>query len=176
MKIMQLTQGFAAWLRPILGGAVLAALVAISGAACAADDVFSPMLTLRMGERVIELEPEQLAALPQVDLQTSTTLSEGVPVWRGPLARDVLALLDLPKDQVLPLRMLSWDDYSVDLTTEDFARWDVILAHEVDGKALSVLELGPLRVIYPRDQHAELQDSRFDHRWVWMLREIVVNP
>ena len=37
-------------------------------------------------------------------------------------------------------------------------------------------ELGPLRVIYPRDQFEELQDQRFDHRWVWMLREIVVNP
>lgn len=159
----------------VLRAGVLMVLFGLPGLATASE-LFSPMLTLRMGDRVIELQPEQLAALPQVDLKTSTTLNEGSPVWQGPLARDVLALLDIPAGQVLPVRMLSWDDYRVDLTTEDFNRWDVILAHQMNDKALTVTELGPLRVVYPRDQHAELQDSRFDHRWVWMLREIVVNP
>lgn len=159
------------------GGVVFGSLLLLGAAfSSQADETFSPMLSLRMGERVIELQREQLAALPQIRLTTSTTLNEGTPTWEGPLARDVLALLDIPEGQVVPLRMSSWDDYSVDLTSEDFQRWDVILAHRVDGKDLTVLGLGPLRVVYPRDQHQELQDSRFDHRWVWMLREIVIAP
>ncbi len=141
-----------------------------------AEDGFSPMLTLRMGDKTIELEREQFAALPQARLASSTTLSEGITTWEGPLARDVLALLGVPADKAVKIRMSSWDDYSVDLTSEDFLRWDVLLAHSADGKPLAAEDLGPLRVIYPRDQFEELQDQRFDHRWVWMLREIVVNP
>ncbi len=145
------------------------------GPPAVAETAFSPMLTLRHGDRVIELEREQLEALPQHRLQTSTTLSEEKTVWEGPLARDVLALLDLPEEPA-PIRMTSWDDYRVDLTSADFHRWDVILALRANGQPMSVLELGPLRVIYPRDQHGELRDQRFDHRWVWMLNEIIVEP
>jgi hypothetical protein len=71
---------------------------------------------------------------------------------------------------------LSWDDYTVDLTTEDYYRWDVILAQKMDGEALTLADNGPLWVVYPRDQHPPLQDSRYHHRWAWMLRVMVVNP
>lgn len=154
---------------------VLLVLFSVSSAAMA-DDVFSPMLTVRMGDQVIELEPEQFAALPQSQLLTSTTLQPEVGQWRGVLGRDVLALLGIPEGEVRAMSMTSWDDYRIDMTTEDFYRWDVLLANEMDGQVLTVNELGPLRVTYPRDQHEELQDARFDHRWVWMLREIVVAP
>ncbi|WP_394561165.1 molybdopterin-dependent oxidoreductase [Aquipseudomonas alcaligenes] len=155
---------------------LLCAWLSLMDSSAMAEELFSPMLTLRMGNKVIELEREQVLALPQARLTTSTTLSPTPTVWEGPLMRDVLALLGVPTDKVVPIRLLSWDDYRADLTSEDFSRWDVLLAHSADGKELSVETLGPLRVIYPRDQFEELQDQRLDHRWVWMLREIVVEP
>lgn len=157
-------------------GLLLCCWLGLVSTAQADDDIFSPMLTLRMGERVIKLEREQIAALPQAKLVTSTTLDPRPVTWEGPLVRDVLTLLGISPEQVVPIRMESWDDYRVDLTNEDFSRWDVILAWRADGKDLTVENLGPLRVTYPRDQHEELQDQRLDHRWVWMLRSITVLP
>lgn len=153
--------------------AVLALPFLLTGPAWA-DDLFSPMLTLRMGGKVLELEREQIAALPQASLSTGTTLHPDPAHWEGPLLRDVLALLDVPADEVVPIRISSWDDYHVEFTNEDFNRWDVMLAWRVNGKELSVEELGPLRVVYPLDQFDELRDQRFHYRWVWLLRSIEV--
>jgi len=33
-----------------------------------------------------------------------------------------------------------------------------------------------LWIIYPRSQHAELRDIRYDYRWVWQLVELRVEP
>jgi len=156
------------WLKIIL------AVVFLTNGPAWADNPFSPMLTLRMGDKVLELEREQIAALPQASLTTGTALHPDPMLWEGPLLRDVLALLGVAADVVVPIRISSWDDYHVELTNEDFKRWDAILAWRVDGKELSVEELGPLRVVYPLDQFDELRDQRFHYRWVWLLRSIEV--
>ncbi|HBB77315.1 hypothetical protein BBI09_18710 [Stutzerimonas xanthomarina] len=158
----------AGWLKAVL------ALAFLTTGSAWADNPFSPMLTLRMGDKVLELEREQIAALPQARLTTGTTLHPDPAIWEGPLLRDVLALLGVPGDEVVPIRISSWDDYHVEFTNEDFQRWDVILAWRVDGKELSVEELGPLRVVYPLDQFDELRDQRFHYRWVWLLRSIEI--
>ncbi len=139
-----------------------------------ADELFSPMLTLRMGDRGIEMDRDQIAALPQARVSTGTALHPDPIVWEGPLMRDVLALLDVPEGEVVPVRITSWDDYRVEFTSEDSDRWDVILAWRANGSELGVEELGPLRIIYPLDQFEELRDQRFHYRWVWLLNSIEV--
>lgn len=156
------------WLKLIL------AMFCFAGSTAWADELFSPMLTLRMGDRVIELEREEIAALPQAHVSTGTALHPDSIDWEGPLMRDVLNLLDVPADEVVPVRITSWDDYKVEFTSEDFNRWDVILAWRANGSELTVEELGPLRVIYPLDQFEELRDQRFHYRWVWLLSSIEV--
>lgn len=134
----------------------------------------SPMLVLEHAGQRIELSSEQLNALPQHRITTSTAWITGVREFQGPLMRDVLALAGIDAAQVLPFRLRAWDDYLVEMTADDYYRWDVILAQKMDGRLLTIAEFGPLCVIYPRDQHPELRDSRFDHRWVWMLQSIEV--
>lgn len=165
---MCVTKGPVAW----LSGLML--LLCLAAGSAWGEELFSPMLTLRVGDRVVELEREQIAALPQASLTTGTTLHPEPVLWEGPLLRDVLALLDVPKDGVVPIRISSWDDYHVEFSSEDFQRWDVILAWRANGKSLSVEELGPLRIVYPLDQFAELRDQRFHYRWVWLLSTIEV--
>jgi hypothetical protein len=156
--------------------AVVALGLMVLAAVTHAEGLFSPMLTLRMGDRVVTLEREQLDAMVQSELQTSTTLQPQIGRWQGVLGRDLLAHLGIPEGVVRPMTMRSWDDYRIDMTTEDFYLWDVLIATRLNGELLGVEDLGPLRVIYPRDQHQALQDSRFDHRWVWLLRSIEVTP
>lgn len=166
--LMRRRTKMAGWLKAVLALAFL-----LTGPAWA-DDLFSPMLTLRMGDQVLELEREQIAALPQASLTTGTTLHPDPARWEGPLLRDVLALLDVSADEVVPIRISSWDDYHVEFTNEDFQRWDVMLAWRVNGQELTVEELGPLRLVYPLDQFEELRDQRFHYRWVWLLSTIEV--
>lgn len=162
------------WLRlnSWLGMALV--LWCVLGNAAQADELFSPMLTLRMGDRVIEMERDEIAALPQAHVTTGTALDPEPTLWEGPLMRDVLSLLGVAEGEVVSVRITSWDDYRVDFTTEDFDLWEVILAWRGNGNELGVEELGPLRIIYPLDEFDELRDQRFHYRWVWLLNSIEV--
>ncbi len=44
----------------------------------------------------------------------------------------------------------------------------------MNGKPMRVRDKGPLWLVYPRDQRAELQNAVMDERWIWQLFEITV--
>jgi hypothetical protein len=136
----------------------------------------TPLLTVQSTGQSLELTQEQLLALPQQRVTTTTAWTSGVKVFEGPLVRDVLALLAVAPATTASATLRAWNDYEVTVGIADYYQWDAILAHSMDGTGLTLLDHGPLWVVYPRDQHAELQDSRFDHRWAWMLRSITVDP
>lgn len=136
----------------------------------------TPLLTLQSAEQTLELTQAQLLALPQQRVATSTAWTSGIKVFEGPLVRDVMALLAVSPAPTASATLRAWNDYEVVVKLKDYYQWDAILAHSMDGKGLTLLDHGPLWVVYPRDQHAELQDSRFDHRWAWMLRSITISP
>jgi hypothetical protein len=56
----------------------------------------------------------------------------------------------------------------------DFAKYPVLLAYSMDGKALTARDKGPLWIVYPRDDYPEIKDPLLDSRWVWQLKEIDV--
>lgn len=51
---------------------------------------------------------------------------------------------------------------------------DVLLAQKINGKALTRCDKGPFWIVYPPDQHSELNDSRYDHRWAWQLKQLQI--
>jgi hypothetical protein len=133
------------------------------------------LLSLKTEEQTLDLTREQLEALPQQRVLTSTAWTDGVKDFQGPLMRDVLALLVKPIAEGAVLRLIALNEYEVSVSVDDYRQWDVVLAHHMDGKPLTRLDKGPLWVVYPRDQNPELQDSRVDHRWAWMLRTIATS-
>lgn len=163
-------------MRNYLGAALLFLLGLSMSLLAQAQEDFSPMLTLVAGEQRLELSAEDLAKLPQHSYKTSTAWTTGVPQVQGPLMRDVLALVGVTQNKVQAVRLQAWDAYAIDLTSEDYFLWDVILATHINGEALTLETNGPIWVVYPRDQYKVLQDSRYHHRWVWMLSEIHVSP
>ncbi len=113
----------------------------------------------------------ELRALPATTLETSTVVTDGTHRFTGVLLRDLLTRLDADGDMVTAIAL---NDYAVDIPVSDFDKFDVILAYSMNGEALDRADKGPLWIIYPRDAHAELQDIRYDYRWVWQLSEIEV--
>jgi hypothetical protein len=151
----------------LAAAALAAVLFASAGASAAAGET---ALTLSRESKTIELTLEELAALPQVTLVTENEFSDGKVTYRGPLMRDLLEQFGL--DQVDAVRLTAANDYFVDIPTGDFRTYDAILAMQADGKPLSRRDKGPLWLMYPLSDHAELNDPVYFRRLIWQVVRI----
>ncbi len=112
---------------------------------------------------------DMLRSLPPVTLATRTSVTDGVKQFEGFLLRDLLRGIGASGQMV---RASALNDYVVDIPMGDVEKYDVIVAHSMDGDLLSADDKGPLWIVYPRDQHPELQDIRYEYRWVWQLSRL----
>lgn len=150
----------------------LCALILCAAAALPAR-ADAPILTLSGAVEgpPVTLSRAELTALPQHEIRTSTTVTDGTPAFEGFLMRDLLAAYGADGTQVVALAL---NDYRITIPTADFVDFDVIGALYMDGVALSARDKGPIWIVYPRDDHRALQDIRYDTRWVWQLVELHV--
>lgn len=138
------------------------------------DDVVLTFVGQKAGEneaQVYTMSYAELYAFPEQRIQTSTQVTYGSHIFSGPLIRNVLDRYNFEGDTV---RLEALNGYIVDVPLSDFRRFDAIFAHSMSGLRLSVRHFGPVWVVYPRDSIKELQDIRYDMRWVWQLRTVVV--
>lgn len=124
-----------------------------------------------VAEPPVELTRADLEALTQHRLRTSTTVTDGAPLFEGFLMRDLLEMVGAEGESVTARAL---NEYSIEIPMEDFARFDVIGALSMEGEPLRPRDKGPIWIVYPRDDHRELQDIRYDTRWVWQLHELEV--
>jgi hypothetical protein len=104
-------------------------------------------------------------------LKTSTNWTTGVRTFEGVLVRDVLRRVGAKGTYAIASAL---NDYSAEIPLSDFEKFDVLLALRMDGRDLLPRDKGPIWIVYPRDQHAELQDARYDQRWVWQLNSLTI--
>jgi hypothetical protein len=112
-----------------------------------------------------------LEKLPQQTFTTKTPWDKQPVKFSGPLLRDVLAAA---KASGTTLNAMALNDYKTAIPMEDAKRFDVILAHKMNGEAIPVRTKGPLFIIYPFDSKPELQSTRFYERAAWQLKSINV--
>ena len=122
------------------------------------------------GERAT-LDMAMLEALAQRSFTTKTPWFKQPRKFTGPLLRDVLGLVGA---QGTTLRMTALNDYRIDVPIDDARRFDVVLAHLLDDKPITVREKGPLFMIYPFDSDAALRNPLYYSRSVWQLKSIDV--
>lgn len=119
----------------------------------------------------VSLTRADLEALPQHVIETHTVVTDGVRSFEGPLMRDLLDHVGADGEEVVALAL---NDYEVTIPVADFENYDVVAALTMDGERLSPRDRGPIWIVYPRDDHAALQDIRYDYRWVWQLASLEV--
>ena len=129
------------------------------------------VLTVRADGTTAEFDLAMLQSLPQVTIETSTDWTDGVGSFAGPLARDVLEAAGVDGEVVVARAL---NDYEIEIPAADFETYDVIMALQLDGTPLSRRDKGPIWVVYPRDQHVDLQSAEYNARWIWQLRHVVV--
>ena len=148
----------------VLFAAVLLALPTMGAA--------QTILTVSTPEQSATYTLEDLLALPQTTVVTKNDYVDTAAAFQGPRLRSVLQPLNVEADATL--KMVALNDFSSNVPAVDAFDYDVILAVLRDGEPMSVRDKGPIWVIYPMDDHAELQDNSFNGRLVWQLKSIAV--
>jgi len=127
-------------------------------------------LTVVNGADEVAYTLDQVREMPRVTIVTDTEFTDGSVEYRGPLVRDVLK--DLGMGDAETVRFTAANDYFVDIPTSDFRDYDVILATEADGVALSRRTKGPLWLMYPIADFPELRDRIYNNRLIWQVVKI----
>jgi hypothetical protein len=121
--------------------------------------------------RTLKFDRAGLEAIGSGFLQTATPWTDGRPVFRGVLARDLLTAV---KAEGTMVRAIALNDYRYDIPLSDFEDYPVLIAYEMNGEPLSVRDKGPLWIVYPLDQYSELQNSTTRRKMVWQLEELQI--
>jgi hypothetical protein len=112
-----------------------------------------------------------LEGMAQRSITTRTPWYEGPRKFTGPLLRDVLQAAGAKGTTI---RAVALNDYKVDIPFEDAMKFDVVMARLLDDKPMPVRDKGPLFIIYPFDDKAELRVPQYFARCAWQLRTIEI--
>ncbi|MEF7613688.1 molybdopterin-dependent oxidoreductase [Aquincola sp. MAHUQ-54] len=112
-----------------------------------------------------------LRRMQQADIFTRTPWYSTARKFTGPLVRDVLAAAGARGQKV---QAIALNDYRVEIPFDDLVRYDVVLAHLLDGKPMPVRDKGPLFIMYPFDRQPELRTAVYFSRCAWQLTGLEV--
>lgn len=143
--------------------AVLFALISAK-AACADSFVLAD------GGKEINVSTEDLVKLPVTSITTSTNFTPKA-TFEGVTFTELLSKYSI---RASSLRIYALDDYSYTLPVNELTKYHVILAYRKNGKVIPVSDLGPFGVIYPRDNHPELNKLEVNAKTVWQINRIEV--
>ncbi len=119
----------------------------------------------------VTLTDEELMALAHATVNTENEFVDGMTAFSGPLGRDVLALVGEGGSMVV---LTAVNDYAVEVPIEDFVNYDVVFAMSADGERFSRRDKGPIWVVYPMSDFAELQDPVYNARLIWQLVKVEI--
>jgi hypothetical protein len=112
-----------------------------------------------------------LQKLPQQTFSTLTPWDKQPIKFTGPLLRDVLAAA---KASGSTIKAVALNDYQTSIPMEDAKKYDVIVAHQMNGESIPVRTKGPLFIVYPFDTKAELRSTVYYERSAWQLKALTV--
>jgi len=126
-------------------------------------------ITVTNEEGAAKFDRAMLKNLKVTKLKTTTPWTEGVQEFEGVLASDLMAALGAQGSVVVATAI---NDYKVEIPASDFTKFPVLLAWSMNGKELSVRDKGPIWIIYPQDDFAELRTAETKNKWIWQLKSL----
>ncbi len=168
------------WIKSVLSAAALSSIALLSGPTFAdtlpqpRDKVIltvSGSISITNESEMARFDADMLAQIGNSTISTSTTWTDGKPRFTGILGRDLMKAVGASGSKV---HAIAINDYKIDIPISDFNNYDVILATHMNGEKLSRRDKGPIWVVYPRDDHAELRNELTDSKSIWQLVKVVV--
>lgn len=122
-------------------------------------------------KKIYQLKESDILGMKRYSLLTSTNWTPKKN-FTGVLMKDLLDKVGA-KGSLLEFHCL--DDYIYTVPISEIIKYKVILAYERDGKRMAIKDLGPLGLIYPRDQYPkELSGPEVDAKFIWQVSKIMV--
>jgi hypothetical protein len=121
-----------------------------------------------------ELSLSDLDTMPKtsITLELPESLDmTGEHSWQGVSLSSLIALSGRRADS---LKVTALDGYSIIVPGNDIERFNPTLAYRRDGMLISVLDKGPLTLIYPFDKFPELNRQVYLNRVVWQVNAITL--
>jgi len=112
---------------------------------------------------------DMLQALPQHTFTTKTPWDNAPLTFTGPLLRDVLDAIQAKGTRI---QATALNDYRITFPLEDVRKYNVLLAHHLNGEPIPVRTKGPLFIVYPFDSDKELQNKTYYERSIWQLKAL----
>ncbi len=119
--------------------------------------------------REITFGIDDLEKFPLVSVRTETQWTNGVLHFQGPLMRDLLNDVGAVGNLI---QVNGLDGQSAVIPREDFEKYDVIIACQVNGQYFDIRERGPLWIIYPWSNNPEIQSAAYYDRGIYHLSSL----
>lgn len=163
--------------RIFLGFAFLLVVLTGAGAEPLAKPAGTPILIIsgniantNEGQTAM-FDRDMLEAIGMETVETKTPWYAGISRFEGvPLDK----LMQRVGASGTSVRAVALNDYETAIPLEDFKKFDVILALKRDGNYMPVRDKGPLFIIYPYDNDAELRSQTYYARSAWQVAKLVV--
>ncbi len=118
-----------------------------------------------------EFDRDMLLSLGVFDMETVTPWTEGSDLYQGPMLSSILQAVGAMGET---LKVSALNDYSAKMPLSDATDYDVMLAMDMNGEAMSIRDKGPLFIIYPFSDMPELNNEVIHNRSVWQIKSILV--
>lgn len=122
------------------------------------------------GDRAV-FDRDMLEALGGAELAVTTPWTDGRQVFQGVLGKRILETVGARGERMLARAI---NDYQVEIPLSDLRDYPVLFALKQNGKYMRVRGKGPIWIVYPRETYPELDTDVITDRWVWQLKEIII--
>lgn len=72
------------------------------------------------------------------------------------------------------LTLICKDGMKVDVAAKDVKEYPIMLAFEIEGKAIDEKGGGPVKVVYPYDDYPELEQMYSHDQWAWYIEKVEI--
>jgi len=145
-------------------------LTALLFSVISAKAAYADSFVLADGSKEITISTEDLVKLPATSITTATNFTPKA-TFEGVTFTELLSKYSIKASS---LRVYALDDYSYTLPVGELLKYHVILAYRKNGQLIPVSDLGPFAIIYPRDEHPELNKLEVNAKTVWQINRIEV--
>ena len=153
----------------LAASAAISLVLAMATPAGAGDTILAVTGKVTGGEMNLTLA--EIEALGSARIVTTTPWHDGKVVFEGvPMARFLEAVGAHGKSAYVQ----ALNDFTIEIPISDLTRFDAILAYKTNGNYMEVVDKGPLFIVFPYDDVAEVRNALYHSRSVWQIYSIEI--
>ncbi len=119
----------------------------------------------------LQFDRQTFTTIDEAEVQTTTIWTDGLQTFQGVSLHALTELLGVTEGTLLSTAI---NDYTIEIPVSDAVEGGPIIAHTMNGVAMSVRDKGPLWIIYPYDSSPDYRTAVIHSRSIWQLDRIEV--